>query len=102
MAAHYILSQVLYREEEMKNELSEMSVFDIPDKTDFASILWKSGSAVGFYSIKATGLVFTYIYLQRFKMQYSRTVCPNRFSNSRYDGQICNGHFRLCIYCTRA
>lgn len=49
----YVLNRFIYRENEMGSE--EMPFLCHAEK-DHAKILWGDGEAVGFYSVKATGV----------------------------------------------
>ncbi|XP_069793404.1 soluble lamin-associated protein of 75 kDa-like isoform X2 [Narcine bancroftii] len=48
----YVLNRIIYRAQEMK---ADELPFLCHGATEYAKILWKSGKAIGFYSIKPTG-----------------------------------------------
>lgn len=49
----YILNRFIYRKKEMS---CEEIPFLCHGEKDYAKILWDDGDAVGFYSVKATGM----------------------------------------------
>lgn len=52
----YILNRVIYRTKEIS---SEEIPFLCHGENDHAKILWDDGEAVGFYSVKAKGVLFS-------------------------------------------
>lgn len=62
----YVLNRVIYRAKEMS---SEELPFLCHGEKDYAKILWNSGEAVGFYSVKPSGNLCDVkcIYLHRYR-----------------------------------
>ncbi|GCC39473.1 hypothetical protein chiPu_0023828, partial [Chiloscyllium punctatum] len=50
----YVLNRIIYRAQEMS---ADELPFLCHSATEYAKILWKSGKAIGFYSIKIAGIL---------------------------------------------
>ncbi|NWV04284.1 F169A protein, partial [Ptilonorhynchus violaceus] len=77
----YVLNRIIYRTQEMERN-------DIPflchGSSHYAKIMWKKGEAIGFYSVKPTGSVCSYLH-QKYKMPVLDTI----FVRKKHRGKDC-------------
>lgn len=79
LAAHYALSQVIYRRLEQPQQDRNECPFDLPDDCDLIRVLWKGRRAIGFYTLKPKGT-----YIEHRGESYDMVTLDTAYIRSEY------------------
>lgn len=79
LAAHYALSQVIYRRLEQPQQDRNECPFDLPDDCDLIRVLWKGRRAIGFYTLKPKGT-----YIEHREESYDMVTLDTAYIRSEY------------------